>query len=129
MVKKSVHRLCGVTKGLVAEFAPVIFSQPYNSYACLTLHSALLNYKLRAPESPNELSEDPASANQFLQLAQYFFSDKKGVMPEVVLASSANGVYDKYVGVLNEVLREIRARQKKPLQDKGNFTSVPRLNQ
>jgi hypothetical protein len=115
--------VCGITKGVFSEFAPTIFSHPYNSYATLAIHSTIVNYKFRTSISQEEEIPD---TNQFLQLAHYFFSNKDGSIPKMISPSKANSIYEKHVGLLREILEEIKLKlqKSKSLHDRSNVPLV-----
>jgi len=106
---------------------PIIFEEPHSSYVKLAIHSVVLNYEFRGCSLNEQTSsKEPVVSiisynkthpetnppfkhkdSEYRDLVHYLFGNEKKIRMEV-----ANEIYNKYIGLLKEALKELTDRVK-----------------
>eukprot|EP01022_Parablepharisma_sp_SALTPOND_P017575 TRINITY_DN2827_c1_g1_i1.p4 TRINITY_DN2827_c1_g1~~TRINITY_DN2827_c1_g1_i1.p4 ORF type:complete len:525 (+),score=51.53 TRINITY_DN2827_c1_g1_i1:896-2470(+) len=127
-VSKRTYKLVGASGDIFSGYIQAVFDEMHYSVLHLTVHSSILEYRLRqlpldlqSPEA-NETEDEPVikivpivslpevleakplqSIGRKIDLAQYLFGDLEGNLPKLVSTSEADEAYEEYVATLSRV--------------------------
>lgn len=122
-MQRRQYKLCGISKGFISSYMPVIFTNSYSSFLEIGVHSIIMDYKFRdlplSEQCPLSLSEpvvtivntkhkkQERNPNKPKDLLQCLLSDGKEVASKIKM-EKADEVYNKHVLPLKKVLKQLK---------------------
>lgn len=136
-VSKRTYKLTGPANDVFSGYVQTIFDEYHYSSLHLSIHSTILEFKLRQiplinqtseanetedepivkiislKSQPEKIQQEPNELIAYkpkLDLATFFFGDLDGLLPGLVSAEDADEVYDDYVSVLHRIKAKLESK-------------------